>query len=239
MKGTLVNAACVIVGGLLGLVFKKGIKESYQQSVNKALGTAVLVIGINGVIASMFSVSNGVITSSGELVLVISLVVGTLIGEMIGIDSKLEKFSTSIEKKFEKDNFAQGFMNATVLFCVGAMSVVGALNDGLSGDATTLYVKSALDFTSAIILSSTMGFGVIFSFIPLFIYQGAISLFASVLQNVLHGIVLDRVCFVGYAIIICIGLNFLLRDKIKTANMLPALLVAVIYSAVESLVASL
>lgn len=237
MKGTLVNAVAVIVGGLLGLILKKGIKESYQNSINKALGVSVLVIGINGVIGSMFSVSEGKISSSGELILVLSLVIGTLIGEIIGIDDHLGKLSVSIEKKFAKDNFAQGFMNATILFCVGAMSVIGSLNDGLTGDATTLYVKSALDFTSAIVLSSTMGFGVIFAFIPLVIYQGAISLFASVLQNVLYGVVLEQVCFVGYAIIICIGFNFLVRDKIKTANMLPAILVPVAYSGIQALIA--
>lgn len=233
----MVNAIAVIAGGLLGLIFKKGIKDSYQNSINKALGVAVLVIGVNGVIANMFSVTDGVLSSSGELILVISLVIGTLLGEIIGIDAGLERLSLSIEKKFAKDNFAAGFMSATILFCVGAMAIIGSLNDGLTGDSTTLYVKSALDFTAAIVLSSTLGFGVIFSFIPLVLYQGAISLFAGALQNILYGVVLTQVCYVGYAIIICIGLNFLLRDKIKTANMLPALLVPIAYSGIQALMA--
>ncbi|MBR4395919.1 MAG: DUF554 family protein, partial [Eubacteriaceae bacterium] len=124
--------------------------------------------------------------------------------------------------------FAAGFMNASVLFCVGAMAIVGSLNDGLTGDATTLYVKSALDFTSAVIMSSAMGIGVLFSFIPVLVYQGAISLFASGLQGLLAGELLDQVCTVGYALILCIGMNFFLKEKIKTANMLPGVLVPVI-----------
>ena len=228
MKGTLVNAAAVILGSLIGLMLKKGIRESWQDGINKALGAAVIVIGFNGVIANMFTYSQGRLSSSGELLLVASLVVGTLFGEMISIDSALARLSSRIEKRFSAGDFAAGFMNASVLFCVGAMAIVGSLNDGLTGDATTLYVKSALDFTSAVIMSSAMGIGVLFSFIPVLVYQGAISLFASGLQGLLAGELLDQVCTVGYALILCIGMNFFLKEKIKTANMLPGVLVPVI-----------
>ncbi|MCR4722372.1 MAG: DUF554 domain-containing protein [Eubacteriales bacterium] len=229
MKGTLVNVAAVILGSLIGLILKKGIRESWQDGINKALGAAVIVIGFNGVISGMFSYSEGALSSSGELLLVISLVIGTLLGEMVSIDAALERFSLKMEKRFSSGGFAAGFMNASVLFCVGAMAIVGSLNDGLTGDATTLYVKSALDFTSAVIMSSALGIGVLFSFVPVLVYQGAISLFASALQGLLAGELLSQICTVGYTLILCIGMNFFLKEKIKTANMLPGVLVPVIY----------
>lgn len=237
MKGTLVNAAAVIVGGFLGLLLKKGIKESFQISMNKALGVSVLIIGINGVISSMASVRDGNLSTNGELLLVVSLVAGTLFGEIVGIDEGLNNLSRFIEKKLSANDFAAGFMNATVVFCVGAMAIIGALNDGLAGDPSTLYVKSALDFTAAIVLSSTLGIGVIFSFVPLLIYQGGISIFAKSLSAVLQGELLSQVCAVGYAVIICIGINFLSNEKIKTANMLPTVLVPVAYAGIKALIA--
>ncbi len=237
MKGTLVNAAAVVAGGFLGLLLKKGIHESFQKSMNKALGVSVLIIGINGVISSMAVVRDGNVSTNGELLLVVSLVVGTLLGELVGIDEGLNKFSKLIENKLSANDFAAGFMNATVMFCVGAMAIIGALNDGLAGDSSTLYVKSTLDFTSAIVLSSTLGIGVVFSFVPLLIYQGCISIFAKSLSSVLQGELLSQVCAVGYAVIICIGINFLSNEKIKTANMLPSVLVPVVYAGIKALIA--
>lgn len=234
MKGTLVNAAAVIAGGILGLLLRRGIKESFQKSMNKALGASVSVIGINGVISSMASVKEGKLSTSGELLLVVSLVFGTLLGEIVGIDDGLNKLSRMIERKLSANDFAVGFMNATVMFCVGAMAIIGALNDGLAGDSSTLYVKSALDFASAAVLSSTLGEGVIFSFVPLLLYQGSISIFAKYLSSVLQGELLNQVCAVGYTVIICIGINFLSEEKIKTANMLPAILMPVVYAGLKA-----
>ena len=229
MTGTLVNAVAVVVGGLIGLLLKKGIKESYTESINKALGLAILIIGLNGVISNMFTVENGKIKSSGELMLVIFLVLGTFAGELLKLDDRFSRFCKGIESKFKSDGFAAGFINSTVLFCVGAMSIVGSINDGLTGDSSVLFVKSALDFVNAIIFGATLGHGVIFTFIPILIYQGGISLLAGVLSGVLQGELLEQICMVGYAIIMAIGLNFLLEKKFKTLNMVPALLLPVAY----------
>lgn len=229
MTGTLVNCAAVIVGGLIGLLLKKGIKESYTVGINKSLGLAVLIIGINGVIANMFSVENGALSSSGELLLVVFLVVGTLIGELLKLDDRFGNFCKKIEKKFGTNGFASGFINGTVLFCVGAMSIIGSINDGLTGDSSVLFVKSALDFVNAIIFGATLGFGVIFVCIPMLIYQGGISLLAGTLSGILQGELLEQVCMVGYAIIMAIGFNFLLEKKFKTLNMVPALLLPIAY----------
>ena len=233
MTGTLVNSIAVIVGGLIGLLFKKGVNKNIADNINKALGVAVLIIGANGVIANMFTVKEGALTSSGELLLVISLVLGTFLGELLKLDDRLNGLSSKIERRFKLSGFAAGFVNATILFCVGAMAIIGALNDGLTGDSTVLFVKSTLDFTAAIIFGATLGVGVVFSFIPVLIYQGGISLLAGALGQVLVGDLLTEVCMVGYAIIICIGVNFLATTRIKTANMLPAILIPVIYSLIR------
>lgn len=229
MTGTLVNCVAVIVGGLIGLLFKKGIKPAYADSINRALGLAVLIIGINGVIANMFTVENGKVSSSGELMLIVFLVVGTLIGEFLKLDDRFSRFCKKIESKFKANSFASGFISGTVLFCVGAMAIIGSINDGLTGDSSILFVKSALDLVSAVIFGATLGYGVIFTFIPLLIYQGGISLLAGTLSGVLQGELLEQICMVGYAIIMAIGFNFLLEKKFRTLNMVPALILPVIY----------
>lgn len=229
MTGTLVNAAAVIVGGLIGLLLKKGIKPAYTEGINKVLGLAVLIIGLNGVISNMFTVSEGKLSSSGELLLIVFLVVGTLIGEILKLDDRFSHFCKGIETKFNSEGFASGFINGTVLFCVGAMSIIGSINDGLTGDSSILFVKSALDFVNAIIFGATLGYGVVFVFIPIILYQGGISLLAGALSGVLQGELLTQICMVGYAIIMAIGLNFILVNKFKTLNMVPALILPVAY----------
>ncbi len=229
MTGTLVNCVAVIAGGSIGLIFKKGIKDSYTESVNKSLGLAILIIGLNGVISNMFSVADGKISSSGELLLVVYLVIGTLFGEMLKLEQRFNGFCTKIESKFKAGGFASGFVNGTVLFCVGAMAIIGSINDGLQGDSSVLFVKSALDFTTAIIFGATLGFGVIFTFIPLLIYQGGITLLAGSLSGILQGDVLTQLCAVGYSIIMAIGINFIFDKKFKTLNMLPSIFLPVVY----------
>ncbi len=233
--GTVVNCLAIIAGGIIGLVFKKFIRKTWVDGINKALGIAVLIVGINGVISNMLSFDGGAFSTSGELLLIVSLVVGTLAGEILNLNGRFERFTQKIEKKFNFGNFSAGFISATVLFCVGAMAIIGSLSDGLRGDSSILFIKSALDFTAAIVLASTLGWGVIFSFVPILIYQGGITLASSLLGSFLVGEVLKQVCYVGYAIIMCIGLNFLIKDKIKTLNMLPSVLVPVIYSLILKL----
>lgn len=229
MTGTLVNCAAVIIGGLIGLLLKKGIKESYTVGINKSLGLAVLVIGINGVISNMFTAQNGKLSSSGELLLIVFLVVGTLIGELLKLDDRFNRFCGKVDSKFKNGGFASGFINGTILFCVGAMSIIGSINDGLTGDSSVLFVKSALDFVNAVIFGATLGFGVIFTCIPMLIYQGGISLLAGTLSSILQGELLEQVCMVGYAIIMAIGFNFFLEKKFKTLNMVPAIILPVVY----------
>ena len=236
MTGTLVNCVAVIVGGLIGLLLKKGIKETYAQGINKSLGIAVLIIGLNGVISNMFTVESGTLKSSGELLLIVFLVAGTLIGELLKLDDRFNSFCKKIDSKFKDGGFASGFINGTILFCVGAMSIIGSLNDGLTGDSSVLFVKSALDFVNAVIFGATLGFGVIFVCVPMLIYQGGISLLAGSLSGILQGELLTHICMVGYAIIVAIGFNFFLEKKFKTLNMVPALFLPLVYRAVILLI---
>ncbi len=229
MTGTLVNCVAVIIGGLIGLLMKKGIKDSYAQSINKSLGIAVLIIGLNGVISNMFTVTEGKLSSSGELLLIVFLVVGTFIGELLKLDDRFNSFCGKIDNKFKGGGFASGFINGTCLFCIGAMSVIGSLNDGLTGDSSVLFVKSALDFVNAVIFGATLGFGVVFVCIPMLIYQGGISLLAGSLSGLLQGELLTQMCMVGYSIIVAIGFNFFLEKKFKTLNMVPAMFLPIVY----------
>lgn len=235
MFGTIVNAAAIVAGGVLGTLLKKGVSASYEDSLNKALGVAVLVIGLNGIVSSMFTAKDGALTSGGELLLVVSLVLGTLAGEMLRIDGRLAQLSARVENKMKLSGFAQSFVNGTLIYCVGAMAIIGALNDGLRGDSSVLLVKSMLDGISSVVLGATLGPGVIFASVPVFVYQGAIALLSGLLQPVLTGALLTQICAVGYCLVLCIGINFLGAVRIKTANMLPALLVPPVWAALQAL----
>ena len=233
MFGTIVNVVTVILGGLLGILLKKRIKSEIMENVMKAEGVAVLIIGMNGVLTNMLSVGeDGKISESGGLVLLISLALGAFLGEILKLDSRINSLGKKIENKVKSDGFSKGLVSAFVIFCVGSMSIIGAVNDGLSGDSRILIVKSTLDFITAAVLASVMGIGVVFACVPLFVYQGSISLFASQIKPLIEGNpeMMNQFSMVGFAIIMCIGINFIMGEKIKTANLLPAMLVPVLYN---------
>ena len=238
--GTLINAALILLGGVLGLIFKKAVSKDMEQSVHKATGVAVLVIGICGILSAMLKVnmdsSSGEtvwkLSSSGELLLVVSLTLGTFMGEWLKLEERLNKGCKWIEDKCKMSNFATGFITSTMIYCVGAMAIVGSINDGLLGDSSTLITKGILDGVTSVVLAASLGYGVLFSAVPILIYQGGMTLLAGLLDKVLAGELLNNICMVGYALVMCIGINFLYNGdkKIKTVNMLPALLVPVVYA---------
>lgn len=235
MLGTIVNAIAVVAGSLVGLMAKKGIPAHLEDALHKAMGLAVIVIGLNGVITNMVSVKpDGSLSSAGELLLVFALVIGVVAGELMRIDDRLNGLAGLVERKFHLTGFAASFVSGTLIFCVGAMTIIGALNDGLRGDSSVLFVKSTLDGISSIVLAATMGPGVLFSAIPILVYQGAISLLAGVLEPFLQGELLRQICAVGYVMVACIGINFMGSYKIKTANFLPALLVPPLWALISA-----
>ena len=237
MLGVLTNGAAAFVGGLIGMLFKKGIPKSIENSINKAMGIVVIIIGLNGVLSNMLIIGeDGRLHSTGELLLVISFAVGTLAGEILKLDERFNSFSIKIEKHFRVDGFSKGFITASSIFCIGAMGIIGSLTSGTTGNNSILFTKSMIDFVTAIVLASSLGIGVMFSFVPILLYQGAIYLLAGALSGVLVGDLLIQICMIGYTLIICIGLNLMTPIRIKVINMLPSLLVPVIYSGILLLI---
>ena len=229
--GTVVNGVAILLGGFLGMLIRRGLPQKIEEMAMKLLGVSVFVVGIEGVITSMVTADGtGALASAGSLLLIVSLVVGGVLGELLDIDGALMRGGKKIEEKFGKEGFAKGFISASLIFCVGAMAIMGGLYDGL-GDPSVLYIKSALDFTCAVILGSTLGFGVLFSCIPVVVYQGAIALAAHWLEPLMReGPLKASLCMVGYVIVMLIGTNFLGWTTIRTANLLPALLGPALYT---------
>lgn len=226
MLGTFVNCVAIIAGGLVGLLFKNGIPDRYNQTVMQAVGLAVLLVGLKTAIVS-----------DDLLVIIISLAIGALAGEWIGIENRLERLGKFLEKKFSKGSsgFAQGFVTASLIYCVGSMAIVGSLESGLSGNHATLFAKSCLDGIVSIILSSSLGMGVLFSAVPVLLYQGSITLLATVLKPLLVPAVIAQMSGVGGLLILGIGMNMLREKKIKVGNMLPAIFIPLIWFVIQGL----
>ena len=222
MLGTIVNCITIAVGCFLGLVAKGKIPERIGDTIMKGLALCTMYIGISGALEG-----------TDTLQMIISIAVGALIGEIIDIDKWLEKLGAFLESKFNKKgksgSIAQGFITSSLLFCVGAMAIVGSLESGLKGDNTTLFTKSILDGISSIIFTSTLGIGVIFSIGTVLIYQGGIAICAGMLSNVLSTTVITNMSAVGGLLILGLGLNMLGVTKIKIANMLPAIFIPIIF----------
>ena len=231
MTGTWVNVAGILLGSLIGLLLKKGIPERVNQAILKVQGLAICVIGLNGVIAAMFTVNpaTGKLSDAGGLLLLVSLVLGCLIGELCRLDDHLNRFGLFVEGRIRSKGFAKGFVTATLFFSIGAMSIIGPINDGLTGDSSILYIKTTLDFTTSIVLASALGAGVAFSAVPVFLAQGTVALLARHISPFITDSLLSIICMVGFSIVLIIGTNLLCDTKVKTANLLPALLVAVCY----------
>ncbi len=218
MLGVAVNAIAVIMGTLLGLLFKKGISEKIHSSIMVGVGLCVIFIGISGMLEDI-----------NPIIAVVSIVPGGLLGAIIDIDKGLNRFGDFISAKFSKkgeNGFTKGFVSASLLFCVGAMAITGSITAGLTGDNSILYTKSILDFISSIMFASAFGIGVAFSVIPLLLYQGSIALCAIYLQPVLTDGAVGAITCVGSIIIMGLGLNLAGVSKFKIANFLPAILIS-------------
>ncbi len=241
--GTIINSLAVIVGSAVGIALKSGLKPRFQQILMQALGVCTMFIGLSGVLKGMFTVSGDVLETGGTMLLILSLIIGALVGEAINIEAKLEKLGGFIKSKIKLKNdegtFVSGFVTASLVVCVGAMGVVGCLQDGLTRDISTLVAKSALDLVIVMIFASAMGIGTMFSAIPLFIYQMAITLLAGVISPVVTDTLISNLSLVGSALIFMIGINLafgdMLKVKFKTGNMLPALLIPIVWEMVSKL----
>ncbi len=230
--GTIVNAAAIITGGVSGALLRSGLPERFRETVMQALGLSILMIGFSGALQGIYVVTAGGKLSREYIMLMIfSLVGGAIIGELMNIEDKLEKLGLWIERKYLKNsgNFAEGFVTASLVFCVGAMAIVGSLEDGLTGDTGTLFAKAVLDGVISVIFAATLGIGVAFSAIPVFLYQGMITLMAGFIKPWLTESVISQTSLVGSILIIAIGINTLEMKKIKVGNLLPAIFIPFIY----------
>jgi len=218
MQGTLVNAAAIIAGALLGTLFGVYLPEKIRVTVMQGIGLGTLLIG--------FQMALGV---ENILLLLLSLVAGAITGEICSIQERLNSWGKALEKRFSSpgnDLFTKGFVTTTLLFCVGAMAIVGPLESGLTGEHSILYAKSLIDGVASIILSASFGVGVAFSALSVFLYQGSITLLAGWLNTYLTETVIAEVTATGGLLIVGIGLNILEIKEIKVGNLLPALLYA-------------
>ncbi|WP_160671187.1 DUF554 domain-containing protein [Clostridium sp. C8-1-8] len=223
MLGTLVNFGAIIAGSVLGLLLKGGIPEKISKTIMNGLALCVLYIGISGTLKG-----------DNPLLIIISIAAGALIGELVDIDNLLNRFGIFVEQKFNKitknSPIAEGFVTSSLLFCVGAMAIVGSLQSGLQGNHTVLFNKSILDGISAIVFASSLGIGVVLSAFAVLLYQGSITMLASLLQGALTTAVINNMTAVGSLLIIGLSFNMLGITKIKVANLLPAIIVPIIYS---------
>lgn len=230
MLGTIVNTIAIIGGGIIGLLARGGIPEDYNKTVMKSIGLAVILIGMMNALKT-----------EDLLLVIISLVIGSIIGEFLKIEDNLEALGLWVERKFSKggNNIAKGFVTASLLFSVGSMAIVGSLESGLTNNHQTLFAKSVLDGISSIVFSSTLGIGVVFSAIPVFLYQGFITVTASLMKQFLIESVIIEMSAVGGLLIVALGMNILEISKIKVGNMLPAVFIPLIYYIFLVIMASL
>lgn len=238
--GTIINVVAILICGGIGLFIKKGLNQKIIDSVMRGIGVAVMFIGISGTLTGLLKVNtDGSIETQGAMMLIISLILGTFLGELLKIEDRLESVGDFLKSKVKsKDggNFTEAFVSTTLIFCVGAMAIVGSLNDGLTGDYSMLAAKSVLDGMIALITASTLGVGALFSVIPVAIYQGGITLLAEFISPILSEQLISNLSYVGSALIFGIGVNQVFGKKIKTGNMLPALLIPIIYELFNKLI---
>lgn len=229
--GTILNVAAIVAGGLIGLVFSRAISARYQQTLMQAIGVCVIFVGIGGAVQEMMTVTADGLQSGGTMMVVISYAVGSLLGEWIDLERRMEQFGTWLKIKTgnaREKQFVDAFVTASLTVCIGAMAIVGAIQDGLSGDHSTLALKAMLDMVIICVMSASMGKGCLFAAIPVGILQGAVTLLARAIQPLMTEAALANLSLTGSILIFCVGINLLWEKKLKVANMLPSIVVAVI-----------
>ena len=231
--GTIINVLAIVIGGGIGLVGGKWLNNRTQETLIRGMAVCVLFVAIGGVMSEMLVLENGTITTQGTLMLVISMALGALVGELLNLDGRLEGFGRWLREKSGNSRdtrFLDGFITATMTVSIGAMAIVGAVQDGIYGDYTVLAAKSLMDFVIILVMASSMGKGCLFSAIPVGILQGSVTLLARLVQPLLTEAALSNLSLVGSVLIFCVGLNLIWSKTIRVANLLPALLFAVAFA---------
>ena len=229
--GTIINTLAIGLGGVLGAVFGRFLSESTQTTLNRVCGVSTLFIALSGAMEGMLRVENGVIVSSGAMLIVICLAIGAVIGELLDIEGGFERFGEWLKLKSgnaSDQGFVHAFVTASLTVCIGAMAIVGSIQDGLAGDYSILATKAILDLIIIMVMSCSLGRGAVFSAVPVALFQGSITLLAGLVRPLMTDAALHNLSLVGNVLIFCVGINLLWGKKIKVANLLPAIVIAVI-----------
>ena len=230
MTGTLINTAAVLAGGVCGHFFGKLLKPRFQETLTLACGISTLFLSTAGAVRYMIPLDEKSLSGGGAMLIILCMALGGLIGELLNIEGGFERFGEWLKRKTgsaKDQNFVNGFLTASLTTCVGAMTIVGSLQDGISGDWSTLGAKSILDLVMVMVLTSSLGKGCVFSVIPIFVIEGGITLLANWIKPLMTDLAMSYLSMVGSVLIFCVGVNLVWGKKIRTANLLPALLLAV------------
>ncbi|MCR5096382.1 MAG: DUF554 domain-containing protein [Erysipelotrichaceae bacterium] len=229
--GTIINTLAIIAGGALGNLTGKLFKEKQQEAINKACGISVMFIAIAGAMEGMLKIENSTIVSGKAMLVVLCLTVGTIIGELLGIENGFESFGEWLKRKSgnsEDKEFVNAFVTTSLTVCIGAMAIVGAIQDGIMSDYSTLAVKAVLDFIIVAVMTSSLGKGSAFSAIPVFLLEGAITLLARMVAPIMTELAISYLSLIGSILIFCVGINLVWGKTVRVANMLPAIILAVL-----------
>lgn len=228
--GTIINTAAIVAGGAGGALFGRFLKENVQDTLTRVCGVSTLFIAITGALEQMLSIENGAIVSRGSMLVILCLTIGAVIGELLNLEGAFERFGEWLKRKTgnAKDKrFVDAFVTASLTVCIGAMAIVGSIEDGISGDYSILATKAVLDFIIIMVMSCSMGRGAVFSAIPVAILQGSITALAGLVRPLMAEAALNNLSMVGNVLIFCVGINLVWGKKVRVANLLPAIVIAV------------
>ena len=233
--GTIINIILIILAGTFGCTFSSKMKEKMQETLFLITGIAVIFVGIAGAMEQMLMIENGRLIPRNIMMVICCLAIGAIVGEYFDLDGKMNQFADYVKKKSNNGNdtkFIIAFVNTSCVVCIGAMAVIGAIKDGISGDITVLAAKGVIDFILVSVMSASLGKGCMFSAIPVAIFQGSITLLAMMLNTVVPAVALENLSCVGSILIFCVGVNMVFDRKMRVANVLPAVIIAVIWGMV-------
>lgn len=229
--GTIINTAAILAGGIFGALFGRFLSESAQDTLTKVCGVSTLFIALSGALEGMMSIENGEIVTGGSMLIIGCLAIGAFVGELLNIEGGFERFGEWLKIKTgnaRDKGFVNAFVTASLTVCIGAMAIVGSIQDGLQGDYSTLATKAILDLIIIMVMSCSMGRGCVFSAIPVAVFQGSITALAGLVKPLMTDAALANLSLVGNVLIFCVGVNLVWGKKIKVANLLPAIVVALI-----------
>ena len=228
--GTIINCGSVLAGASVGMLLKNGLSKRFEDTIMQGIGLCTMFIGIGGALSGLLTLENGQLATQHTMLLILSLALGALIGEALNIEKHLEDFGVFCQNRLKSSgdsHFVEGFVSFSLLICIGAMAIVGSLQDGLSGDASLLIAKAIIDGIAAVVFAASLGKGVFLSILPLGVYQGAITLLAGFLAPVMTPAATAELSAVGSILLVGLGLNLAGAAKVRVMNMVPSIFIAI------------